>query len=49
MSDDRKFERTVKRLLAMPPKPPEEMKIGKPRGKRAASPQRKARNSKKKT
>jgi hypothetical protein len=35
-----KFERTVKWLLAMPPKPREQMKIGKPKAKKAASPKR---------
>jgi hypothetical protein len=35
-----KFERTVRRLLAMPPKPREEMKIGKIRAKPKRSPKR---------
>jgi hypothetical protein len=35
----------IKRMIAMPPKPHSEMKIGKPRGKGAASPKRKARKS----
>jgi hypothetical protein len=29
---------TIKRMIAMPPKPHSEMKIGKPRGKKAKSP-----------
>jgi hypothetical protein len=36
---------TIKRMIAMPPKTHSEMKIGKPRGKKAASPKRKARKS----
>ena len=50
MNDDAKFERTVKRLLAMPPKPREQMKLGKkPRGKKAASPKAKKAKSQGKT
>jgi hypothetical protein len=40
MNDQSKFERTVKRLLAMPPKPREEMKIGKPRAKTLKQPKK---------
>jgi hypothetical protein len=46
LENDDKFERTVKRLLSTPPKPREEMKVGKPRGKKAMSPKRKSRKSK---
>ncbi len=35
--------RTMQELLRQPPKPHDEMKLGKPRGKKAASPKRKAR------
>ena len=36
---------TIKRMIAMPPKPHSEMKIGKPRGKKAESPKRKPRKA----
>jgi hypothetical protein len=37
--------RTMQELLRQPPKPHDEMKLGKPRGKKAVSPKRKARKS----
>jgi hypothetical protein len=37
--------RTMEALLCQPPKLHDEMKLGKPRGKKAASPKRKSRKS----
>jgi hypothetical protein len=37
--------RTMQELLRQPPKPHDEMKLGKPRGKKVASPKRKVRKS----
>ncbi len=36
---------TIKRMIAMPPKPHSEMKVGKRKGKKAVSPKRAARKS----
>jgi hypothetical protein len=40
--------RTMQELLRQPPKTHDEMKLGKPRGKKAASPKRPAKKSRKK-
>jgi hypothetical protein len=37
--------RTMEALLRQPPKPHDQMKLGKPRGKKAASPKRRPRKS----
>jgi hypothetical protein len=41
----RRRDAVIKRMLATPPKPHSEMKIGKPKGKKAKSPKRRAKSA----